>query len=140
MSLFDHIRQLATSRWMRAVAVAMLVMCSVTWVAQTVSSVQDGKVVAALTAAEDAERQQAMPEPAPVDCQDEADCESIPLVALDETHDVKLFFLREFTHLFQPVVARMPRNRDLAAILRMSSETFRPPDQQIGFVGRSLAS
>jgi len=140
MSLFDHIRQLAASRWMRAVAVALLVMCSVTWVAQTVSSVQDGKVVAALTAADEAERQQVLPEPAPVDCQDEADCESIPLVALDETHDVKLFFLREFTHLFQPVVARMPRNRDLAAILRMSSETFRPPDQQIGFAGRSLAS
>jgi len=141
MSLFDHLRQLATTRWMRAVAVAVFVMCSVTWVAQAVSSVQDGKVVAALSlAADDQTPPSALPEPAPVDCEDEAECESVPLVALDETHDVKLFFLREFTHLFQPVVARMPRNRDLAAILRMSSETFRPPDQQIGFNGRFLAS
>lgn len=138
MSLFDHIRQLAATRWMRAVAVAVLVMCSVTWVAQTVSSVQDGKVVAVLAAAEEAERNLAMPDPAPVDCEDEADCESVPLVALDETHDVKLFFLREFTHMFQPVVALMPRNRDLAAILRMSSETFRPPDLRIGHTGRSF--
>lgn len=142
MSLFDHIRQLAATRCLRGVAVVMLVMCSVTWVAQIVSSVQDGKVVTALNAAADAasEPQPPLPEPAPVDCQVEAECETVPLVALDETHDVKLFFLRDFTHLFQAVVARMARNRDLAAILRMSSETFRPPDLQIGFSGRSIAS
>ena len=126
---------------MRAVAVVVFVMCSVTWVAQAVSSVKDGKVVAALSmAADDPEPVAALPEASPSDCADEAECESVPLVALDETHDVKLFFIREFTHLFQPVVARIPRNRDLAAILRMSSETFRPPDQQIGVTGRSLAS
>ena len=141
MSLFDRFRQLATTRWMRAVAAIVFVMCSVTWVAQAVSSVQDGKVVTALAAAADeAERHAALPDSAAADCEDEAECDSAPLVALDETHDVKLFFLREFTHLFQPVVVRMPRNRDLAAILRMSSETFRPPDQQIGVIGRSLAS
>ena len=139
MSLFDHFRQLASTRWMRAVAAIVFVMCSVTWVAQAVSSVQDGKVITALAAADEAERQAALPDPAAADCEDESECDSVPLVALDETHDVKLFFLREFTHLFQPVVVRMPRNRDLAAILRMSSETFRPPDQRIGVIGRSLA-
>ncbi|WP_293373894.1 hypothetical protein [Nevskia sp.] len=134
MSLFDHIRQLAVTRWMRVAAVAVLLMCTVTWVAQTVSAVDDGDLAVALAAVDEARDAAA----AGCGC-DEADCDSVPLVALDETHDVKLFFLREFTHLLQPVVARMPRNRDLAAILRMSSETFRPPDRLIGHTGRSFA-
>jgi len=134
MSLFNHIRQLAATRWLRVVAVVALMMCTVTWVAQTVSAVDDGDLAVALAAADQADGRQAALD---VDCGGEdVDCDAIPLVALDETHDVKLFFLREFTHLLQPVVARMPRNRDLAAILRMSSETFRPPDQQIGRTGR----
>lgn len=142
MSLFAHIRRLATARWARVVALFMVVMCSVTWVAQAVSSVQDSKVLVTLAAIADAlpPTPDTLPDAQPADCAEEAECESVPLVALDETHDVKLFFLREFTHLFQPVVARMARNRDLAAILRMSSETFRPPDQQIGFIGRPFAS
>lgn len=141
MSFFDHIRQSATTRLMRVVAMAVIAMCSVTWVAQAVSAVEDGRAVATLkAAAEKAEQEIALADAALVDCGDEEECESVPLVALDETHDAKVFFIREFTHIFQAVVARMPRNRDLAAILRMSSETFRPPDQQIGFIGRLLAS
>lgn len=144
MSPFDHIRQLAVTRWMRGIAMAVLVMCSVTWVAQAVSSAQGGDVVVVSIAAADGAAEPPLPEPIPVDCQTEAECESesesVPLVALDETHDVKLFFLREFTHLFQPVVGRMARNRDLAAILRRSSETFRPPDRRAGRSGRSIAA
>ncbi|WP_293001058.1 hypothetical protein [Nevskia sp.] len=138
MSIFDHIRYFATSRLMRVAAVVVLAMCTVTWVAQAVSAVEDGRAVAILkAAAEQADTELALADAQPADCPEESECES---VALDETHDAKVFFLREFTHIFQAVVARMPRNRDLAAILRMSSETFRPPDQLVGLVGRLFAS
>ncbi len=141
MSIFDHIRYFATSRLMRVAAVVVLAMCTVTWVAQAVSAVEDGRAVAILkAAAEQADTELALADAEPADCPEESECESVPLVALDETHDAKVFFLREFTHIFQAVVARMPRNRDLAAILRMSSETFRPPDQLVGLVGRLFAS
>jgi len=134
MSLFDHIRTLARRRCTRLVAAFVLLMCTVTWVGQSVSAVQDGDLAVALAAA-DAVAVPAADAVADGDCPEEADladCEAIPLVALDETHDVKLFFLREFTHWFQPAATRMPRNRDHAAILRMVSETFRPPDLQVG--------
>lgn len=125
MTLFDHIRKLAALRYTRIVAVLLLAMCSVTWVGQSVSAVHDGDLAVVLAMTD------GLPDQAGsdgIDCLDEVDCDAIPLVALDETHDVKLFFLREFTHWFQPAMSRMPRNRDHAAILRMVSETFRPPD------------
>lgn len=139
MTVFEHIRKLASLRCTRIVAVFMLVMCTVTWVGQSVSAVQDGELSVALAAADEVPEQPTLADP---DCVDafEAECEVIPLVALDETHDVKLFFLREFTHWFQPAVSRLPRNRDHAAILRMVSETFRPPDPRSGRTGRIATS
>lgn len=126
-------------------------MCTVTWVAQTVSSVRDNPRVpgsqAALALAAAGIPTKAVvaidQAAAAVDCSDGTDVEEcedevIALVALDETHDIKLFFLREFTHLLQPVVGRVPRNRDFGAITRMSSETFRPPDHRVGVQGRLL--
>lgn len=132
MSLFEHIRKLATLRCTRLVAALVLLMCTVTWVGQSVSAVQDGDLSTVLAATDGIPDAVVAPDRDGVDCADEIDCDAIPLVALDETHDVKLFFLREFTHWFQPAVSRLPRNRDHAAILRMVSETFRPPDLHVG--------
>jgi len=143
LPLFATFRKSASTRAMRFVFAFVFLMCSVTWVAQSISAVKDNPRIpgspAALALA--AAEPQA---PAPADgldgglvaCVDASEatpveeCESdvVALVALDETHDIKLFFLREFTHLLQPVVGRLPRNRDIGAITRMSSETFRPPD------------
>lgn len=139
MTLFDHIRKLATLRCTRIVAVCLLVMCTVTWVGQSVSAVQDGDLGVALATAGDSGPATTLADPDCVDAED-AECEVIPLVALDETHDVKLFFLREFSHALQPGTIRLPRNRDHAAVLRMVSETFRPPDPQRGHSGRIATS
>lgn len=150
-SLFTTIRRLVATRSMRIVSMLVFAMCTVTWVAQTVSSVRDNPRVpgsqAALALAAAGIPTKAVvavdQAAAAVDCSDGTDVEEcedevIALVALDETHDIKLFFLREFTHLLQPVVGRVPRNRDFGAITRMSSETFRPPDHSVGVQGRLL--
>lgn len=167
LPLFPTIRRLFATRVMRLVSMFVFAMCSVTWVAQSVSSIRDnprvpGSEAASIMAvAEAAERlaaakvwvatkvlgaEAAVIDAAAAGCldggdSDADDCDaevSALLVALDETHDIKLFFLREFTHLLQPAVGRIPRNRDIAAILRMSSETFRPPDSLVGNQGRTL--
>ena len=52
MSLFDHIRTLARRRCTRLVAAFVLLMCTVTWVGQSVSAVQDGDLAVALAAAD----------------------------------------------------------------------------------------
>ena len=118
---------------MRVAAFVVLAMCTVTWVGQAVSAVEDGRAVATLKAvAEQADIELALADDALSECSSDSECESMPLEALDETHDAKVFFLREFSHFFQAVVGCIPRNRDLAAILRMSSETFRPPDRRVG--------
>lgn len=129
MTLFEQIRKLAALRITRTVAVILLAMCTVTWVGQSVSAVHDGDLAAALALADGTSDPDGSDS---IDCLDEVDCDAIPLVAMDETHDVKLFFLREFAHWFPPASVRMPRNRDHAVILRMVSETFRPPDLSIG--------
>lgn len=147
LPLFATFRKSAATRSMRFVFAFVFLMCSVTWVAQSISAVKDnpripGSPAALALAAIDAASAPQLPVPADglddglVACVDASEatpveeCESdvVALVALDETHDIKLFFLREFTHLLQPVVGRLPRNRDIGAITRMSSETFRPPD------------
>lgn len=152
VSLFPTIRRLVTTRAMRIASLLVFAMCTVTWAAQSISAIRDNPrvpgsnaalivmtakhlVVAKALAVQGASTM--------TDCvsSNEADpCEAdvVALVALDETHDIKLFFLREFTHQLQAAVGRVPRNRDIVAVMRMSSETFRPPDLRIGAQGRLL--
>jgi len=154
-TLFTLFRTSASTRAMRFVFAFVFLMCSVTWVAQSISAVKDNPRIPgspaalALAALAASDHPQAPVQADGLDqslvaCTDtggeaptDEECEGdvVALVALDETHDIKLFFLREFTHLLQPVVGRLPRNRDFGAITRMSSETFRPPDLLIAAQG-----
>jgi len=153
-SLFPTIRRLVATRAMRIVFLFVFAMCSVTWVAQSVSAIHDNPRVpgsnaaATMAAAKSVDLAAAKALAVQVgdeaaDCagnneRDECEADVVALVALDETHDIKLFFLREFTHQLQAAVGRIPRNRDFGAISRMSSETFRPPDSLVGVQGRLL--
>ncbi len=152
--LFPTIRRLVATRVMRIVSLFVFAMCAVTWVAQSVSAIRDNPrvpgseaaVIAATAKSVDLAAAKALAvrvDDEAVDCSgsneaDECEADVVALVALDETHDIKLFFLREFTHQLQPAVGRIPRNRDFGAITRMSSETFRPPDSLVGVKGRLL--
>lgn len=130
-------------------------MCTVTWVAQSISAIRDNPMVPGSNAALMVSAAKALDratvaalaavqsDAATAGCVssnegDECEADVVALVALDETHDIKLFFLREFSHQLQAAVGRVPRNRDIAAVMRMSSETFRPPDLRIGVQGRLL--
>ncbi len=153
-SLFPSIRRLVATRAMRFASLFVFAMCTVTWVAQTVSAIRDNPrvpgsdaalIVAAAKAVDlaVAKALAVQGDAATADCVssnegDECEADVVALVALDETHDIKLFFLREFTHQLQAAVGRVPRNRDFGSITRMSSETFRPPDLRIGAQGRLL--
>ncbi len=153
-SLFTTIRRLVATRAMRIASLFVFAMCTVTWVAQSVSAIRDNPrvpgsdaaVIVASAKSVDLGAAKALAvqvDDEAVDCSagsegDECEADVMALVALDETHDIKLFFLREFTHQMQPAVGRVPRNRDFGAITRMSSETFRPPDSLVGVQGRLL--
>lgn len=140
MTLFTRIRLRASTRAIRAVAAVLLLMCTVTWVAQTVSSIRDGQLVALLEQAEKLATAKAACLDQSAELEVEVECDTPALNALDETHDVKIFFLREFSHELGEAASLRPRHRDHAETQRMVSETFRPPDAVSGQVGRSTAS
>lgn len=136
-TILSTIRSMSATRAVRVLCGFVLVMCSVTWLAQAATAASGQAATLGALAAQAA---QAELEADGGPCELEDDCEASPIFILDETHDIKLFLLKDFTHSFPRNSVHMPRKDQLADIRRSPSETFRPPDSAIGHREHALAA
>jgi len=144
-TILPTIRRLSVTRAMRVLGALVLAMCSVTWLAQAANAASGQASTLGALALQEAQAQAAADQAVPCDegtdnqPEGEPNCESPPIFILDETHDIKLFLLKDLTHAFPRNNSQLPRIEQSADVLRRPSETFRPPDFAIGIRERLLA-